>query len=67
MADDPFQAEFFELPVLKKECFEFIDRKAEAVFREKGFVDVDSKTLCSILERDTLNISEIYVFCAVEK
>uniref|UniRef100_A0A8C6WJL9 BTB (POZ) domain containing 3b n=1 Tax=Neogobius melanostomus TaxID=47308 RepID=A0A8C6WJL9_9GOBI len=56
------QSCLFEEPELTQRCWEVIDAQAELALRSEGFCDIDSQTLQSILQRETLNAKEIVVF-----
>lgn len=59
------QGRLFEEDHLMQRCWEVIDAQAEEALRSEGFVDIDHKTLESILSRETLNAREASVFNAV--
>ncbi|XP_014013038.1 BTB/POZ domain-containing protein 3 [Salmo salar] len=56
------QSCLFEEPELTQRCWEVIDAQAELALRSEGFTDIDSQTLESILQRETLNAKEEVVF-----
>ena len=56
------QSCLFEEPELTQRCWEVIDAQAELALCSEGFCDIDSQTLESILQRETLNAKEIVVF-----
>ena len=59
------QSRLFEETSLTDRCWEVIDAQAELALASQGFTEIDSKTLRSILVRDSLNVSEISVFNAL--
>ncbi|XP_071800936.1 BTB/POZ domain-containing protein 6-B-like [Asterias amurensis] len=59
------QSHLFEEPDLMQRCWEVIDAQAEVALSSDSFLDVDFKTLESILMRETLNVKEIVLFQAV--
>ena len=59
------QARLFCEPQLTALCLETIDKMASESLAAEGFTDVDVDTLCSVLERDTLGVTECKLFCAV--
>ncbi|XP_022087648.1 BTB/POZ domain-containing protein 6-like [Acanthaster planci] len=61
------QSHLFEEPDLMQRCWEVIDAQAEVALASDSFLEVDYKTLESILMRETLNIKEIVLFRAVSR
>ncbi|KAH7729309.1 BTB/POZ domain-containing protein 2 [Aphelenchoides avenae] len=59
------QARLFDEPHLAAMCLEIIDRETNEALQAEGFCDIDHETLCSVLKRDTLRISELALFQAV--
>lgn len=59
------QARLFDEPQLAALCFETIDKNTSDALSADGFIDIDLETLCAVLERDTLRISEAKLFQAV--
>lgn len=59
------QARLFDEPQLMALCLETIDKTTSDSLAAEGFTDVDSETLCSVLERNTLGIRECKLFVAV--
>ena len=59
------QARLFDEPQLMATCLEMIDKTTSESLAAKGFTDVDIDTLCSVLERDTLDIKECELFFAI--
>ncbi|KAK3737929.1 hypothetical protein RRG08_028553 [Elysia crispata] len=59
------QGRLFEEVELMQRCWEVIDAQAEESLKSDGFVDIDKRTLETILSRETLNTREICVFNAV--
>lgn len=53
------QSRLFEEPDLMQRCWEVIDAQAELALSSEGFVEIDFKTLESILSRETLNAKEV--------
>lgn len=43
-------------------CLETIDKNTADSLAAEGFTDLDSSTLCMVLERDTLRIREAKLF-----
>jgi BTB/POZ domain-containing protein 3/6 len=58
------QSRLFEEPELMQRCWDVIDAQAEIALRSEGFTDIDFHTLHTILQRETLNCSELTVFLA---
>lgn len=58
------QSQLFEEPDLMQRCWEVIDAQAEMALRSEGFVDIDIRTLESVLSRETLKCKEIHVWDA---
>ncbi|XP_038074219.1 BTB/POZ domain-containing protein 6-like [Patiria miniata] len=61
------QSHLFEEPDLMQRCWEVIDAQAEVALASDSFLEVDHKTLESILMRETLNVKEIVLFQAVSR
>ncbi|GFN82914.1 BTB/POZ domain-containing protein 6 [Plakobranchus ocellatus] len=61
------QGRLFEEVELMQRCWEVIDAQAEESLRSDGFIDIDKRTLETILSRETLNTREICVYNAVCK
>ena len=59
------QARLFDEPQLAALCLETIDKNTSEALMADGFTDIDSDTLCVVLERDTLGIRESKLFAAV--
>ncbi|XP_072218184.1 BTB/POZ domain-containing protein 6-B-like [Leuresthes tenuis] len=59
------QSRLFEEPDLTQRCWEVIDAQTELALRSDGFCEIDPPTLEIILQRETLNSSEVVVFQAV--
>lgn len=55
------QSRLFEEPDLMQRCWEVIDAQAELALSSEGFVEIDFRTLESILSRETLNAKEVRV------
>ena len=47
--------------------FQVLDAQAEEALRSEGFTEIDYNTLIAILERETINASEVSIFHAVNK
>jgi len=58
------QSRLFEEPELMQRCWDVIDAQAEIALKSEGFTDIDSPTLLTIMQRETLNCSELTVFSA---
>ncbi|XP_066939650.1 BTB/POZ domain-containing protein 1-like isoform X2 [Macrobrachium rosenbergii] len=58
------QARLFDEPQLAALCLETIDKNTADSLSAEGFTDIDSNTLCMVLERDTLRIREAKLFQA---
>ncbi|XP_074661540.1 BTB/POZ domain-containing protein 6-B-like [Tubulanus polymorphus] len=58
------QSCLFEENELMLRCWEVIDAQAEEALGSDGFVDIDYKTLETVLARETLNAKEISLFNA---
>ncbi|XP_069191148.1 LOW QUALITY PROTEIN: BTB/POZ domain-containing protein 1 [Procambarus clarkii] len=56
------QARLFDEPQLAALCLETIDKNTADSLAAEGFTDIDSNTLCLVLERDTLRIREAKLF-----
>lgn len=56
------QSRLFEEPDLMQRCWEVIDAQAELALSSDGFVEIDFRTLESILSRETLNAKEVRPF-----
>ncbi|KAL3120074.1 hypothetical protein niasHT_003326 [Heterodera trifolii] len=52
------QARLFELEDYCNDCLDYIDGNADALLKSDGFLQIDQKLLCEILERDQLQITE---------
>lgn len=61
------QARLFDEFDLASLCMETIDLHTNEAILAEGFLDVDYDTLCSVLERDTLQIRENKLFLAVDR
>ena len=59
------QARFFDEPQLAELCLETIDKNSAEAFASDGFLDVDIKTLCTVVQRDSLGVREIKLFNAL--
>ena len=59
-------AKQYEDKPLVDRCWEMIDRETEAVVKSEEFVTIDKSFLESIVKRDTLTISELQLFKAVD-
>ncbi|XP_071961777.1 BTB/POZ domain-containing protein 3-like [Antedon mediterranea] len=58
------QSHLFDEHQLMQQCWEVIDAQTEVALRADSFVDIDFKTLQSILSRETLNVNEVALFHA---
>jgi len=58
------QSRLFEEPELMQRCWDVIDAQAEIALKSEGFTDIDSPTLLTIMQRETLNCGELTVFSA---
>ena len=58
-------AQIFEEKTLVDRCWEVIDEQTEAAVKSDGFVTIDRALLETLVERDTLNISEVELFKGV--
>jgi len=58
------QSRLFEEAELMQRCWDVIDAQAEIALRSEGFTDIDFPTLLTIMQRETLNCSELTVFSA---
>ncbi|XP_060037986.1 BTB/POZ domain-containing protein 2 isoform X1 [Erinaceus europaeus] len=67
-ADNAFmlltQARLFDEPQLASLCLENIDKNTADAIAAEGFTDIDLDTLVAVLERDTLGVREVRLFCA---
>ena len=61
------QARLFEEPELMQRCWDVIGAQAEIALMSEGFTDIDFNTLLTILNRETLNCSELSVFLAARE
>ncbi|XP_061133079.1 BTB/POZ domain-containing protein 1-like isoform X2 [Syngnathus typhle] len=59
------QARLFDVPQIASLCLDTIDKSTAEAVNTEGFTDIDLETLCTVLERDTLNIRENRLFEAV--
>ncbi|XP_019742074.1 BTB/POZ domain-containing protein 1 [Hippocampus comes] len=68
-ADNAFmfltQARLFDDPQISSLCLDTIDKSTAEAVNTEGFTGIDLDTLCTVLERDTLNIRENRLFEAV--
>ena len=60
-------AKQYEDKPLVDRCWEMIDRETEAVVKSEEFVTIDKSLLEAIVKRDTLTISELQLFKAVDQ
>ena len=60
-------AKQYEDKPLVDRCWEMIDRETEAVVKSEEFVTIDKSLLETIVKRDTLTISELQLFKAVDQ
>lgn len=58
---------FEEEQTFIKECFDVIDAQTEQALKASTFTDIDEETLKLILERETLNTKELFIFEACLK
>ena len=56
------QARLFDEPQLADLCLDTIDKHTTDAVQAEGFVDIDLDTLCCVLQRDTLRITESKLF-----
>lgn len=61
------QARLFDEYNLSELCLSIIDRETNEALQAESFLDIDHETLCVVLERDTLRISELTLFYAVSQ
>ncbi len=61
------QAQKYEDKRLAKQCWEVIDKHAEAAVKTEGFETVKRSLLEEFVERDSLNIKEVDLFKAVDR
>ena len=59
-------AEQYDEKCLVDRCWELIDRETEEVVKAEGFVTIERSLLEVIVKRDSVNISEIELFKAVD-
>lgn len=59
------QARLFDEHHLSELCLNIIDRETSEALQAESFLDIDHETLCVVLQRDTLRISELALFQAV--
>jgi BTB/POZ domain-containing protein 1/2 len=59
------QARLFDENALAQTCLECIDKHSVDASEAEGFLEIDHKTLLSVLERDTLSIREVALFNSV--
>ena len=59
-------AEQYDERVLVDQCWEVIDRETEEAMKSEGFLTIDKPLLEEIVKRETLTISEVDVFKAVD-
>ena len=58
--------ELYDEKCLADRCWELIDRETEEVAKSEGFVTIERSLLEIIVKRDSLNISEVDLFKAVD-
>nr|CAB3226393.1 BTB/POZ domain-containing protein 1-like [Phallusia mammillata] len=61
------QARLFDEPQLATLCLDCIDKNTREALSADGFTDIDYNTLVSVLERDTLGLTESNIFPAMER
>ena len=59
-------AQQYDEKVLVDQCWEVIDRETEEVVKSEGFTTIERSLLEVIVKRDTLSISEVDLFKAVD-
>ena len=59
-------AELYDEKCLADRCWELIDRETEEVVKEEGFVTIERSLLEVIVQRDSLDISEVDLFKGVD-
>lgn len=55
-------ARLFEEPSLLEKCLQIIQTKTEEVLKDPSFEEIDSATLYTILQQETLNVSELVLW-----